>query len=201
MFNVTSFVMTLEEHYSLSCNVRHKHRGTLWEGRYHARESKPVTSDMSPILAYIDCSAAESDIRRNPDDYEWCGFAAACEGDELARRACRFAYGNEEDPWEVIAEFHRIAIRKRLGEIEEEPAEFGCASVRRGGTRLCRHGNAYGSNIFNIAMILGLAVLIFPLVVRPAESGSKDKAPTERSAGAFASSRRQAFSSSWVITS
>ena len=28
-------------------------------------------------------------------------------------------------------------------------------------------GNAYGSNIFNIAMILGIAVLIFPLVVRP----------------------------------
>ena len=31
-------------------------------------------------------------------------------------------------------------------------------------------GNAYGSNIFNIAMILGVAVLIFPLVVRPSVS-------------------------------
>ena len=31
-------------------------------------------------------------------------------------------------------------------------------------------GNAYGSNIFNIAMILGIAVLIFPLVVRPSVS-------------------------------
>ena len=28
-------------------------------------------------------------------------------------------------------------------------------------------GNAYGSNIFNIAMILGVAALVFPLVVRP----------------------------------
>lgn len=31
-------------------------------------------------------------------------------------------------------------------------------------------GNAYGSNIFNIAMILGIAVLIFPLAVRPSVS-------------------------------
>ena len=31
-------------------------------------------------------------------------------------------------------------------------------------------GNAYGSNIFNIAMILGITVLIFPLVVRPSVS-------------------------------
>ena len=31
-------------------------------------------------------------------------------------------------------------------------------------------GNAYGSNVFNIAMILGVAVLIFPLVVRPSVS-------------------------------
>ena len=31
-------------------------------------------------------------------------------------------------------------------------------------------GNAYGSNIFNIAMILGIAVLIFPLVVKPTVS-------------------------------
>ena len=120
MFNITSFMMTLKEHFTLSYNARHKHCGTLWEGRYHSCESKPVSSDMSPILAYIDCNAAEADICRNPASYKWCSFAAACEGDELARRAYRFAYGNDEDEWEVIAELHRTAIRKRLGEIEEE---------------------------------------------------------------------------------
>ena len=31
-------------------------------------------------------------------------------------------------------------------------------------------GNAYGSNIFNIAMILGIAVLVCPLIVRPSVS-------------------------------
>ena len=120
MFNITSFMMTLKEHYTLSYNARHRHCGTLWEGRYHARESKPVSSDMSPILAYIDCNPAEADICRDPAKYKWCSFAAACAGDELARRAYRFAYGNDEDEWEAIAELHRTAIRKRLGEIEEE---------------------------------------------------------------------------------
>ena len=120
MFNITSFMMTLKEHYTLSYNARHKQCGTLWEGRYHARESKPVSSDMSPILAYIDCNPAEADICRDPAKYKWCSFAAACAGDELARRAYRFAYGNDEDSWETIAELHRTAIRKRLGEIEEE---------------------------------------------------------------------------------
>ena len=120
MFNITSFMMTLKEHYTISYNARHKHCGTLWEGRYHALESKPVSSDMSPILAYIDCNPAEADICRNPAKYKWCSFAAACAGDELARCAYRFAYGNDEDEWEAIAELHRTAIRKRLGEIEEE---------------------------------------------------------------------------------
>ena len=120
MFNITSFVMTLKEHYTLSYNARHKHCGTLWEGRYHARESKPISSDMSSILAYIDCNPAEADICLDPVSYKWCSFAAACAGDELARRAYRFAYGNDEDSWEVIAELHRAAIRKRLGEIEKE---------------------------------------------------------------------------------
>lgn len=120
MFNITSFMMTLKEHYTLSYNARHKHCGTLWEGRYHSRESKPASSDMSPILAYIDCNPAEADICRDPAKYKWCSFAAACAGDELARRAYRFAYGNDEDEWEAIAELHRAAIRKRLGEIEEE---------------------------------------------------------------------------------
>ena len=40
MFNITSFMMTLKEHYTLSYNARHKHCGTLWEGRYHARDSQ-----------------------------------------------------------------------------------------------------------------------------------------------------------------
>ena len=129
MFNIASFMMTLKEHYTLSYNARHKHCGTLWEGRYHARESKPVSSDMSPILSYIDCNPAEADICRNPASYKWCSFAAACAGDELARRAYRFAYGNDEDSWETIAELHRTAIRKRLGEIEEERRTGNAAST------------------------------------------------------------------------
>ena len=129
MFNITSFMMTLKEHYTLSYNARHKHCGTLWEGRYRSRESKPVSSDMSPILAYIDCNPAEADICRDPAKYKWCSFAAACEGDELARRAYRFAYGNDEDPWKTIAELHRAAIRKRLGEIGEERRTGNVVSV------------------------------------------------------------------------
>ena len=47
-----------------------------------------------------------------------------------------------------------------------------CVSVMSG---FCGHsnlslGNAYGSCIFNIAVILGVSVLIFPLVVRPSVS-------------------------------
>ena len=129
MFNITSFMKTLKEHYTLSYNARHKHCGTLWEGRYRSRESKPVSSDMSPILAYIDCNPAEADICRDPAKYKWCSFAAACEGDELARRAYRFAYGNDEDPWKTIAELHRAAIRKRLGEIGEERRTGNVVSV------------------------------------------------------------------------
>ena len=45
-----------------------------------------------------------------------------------------------------------------------------CVSVMSGfsGHANLSLGNAYGSCIFNIAVILGVAVMIFPLVTRPA---------------------------------
>ena len=118
MFSVSEMMKTLKEHYTLSYNARHEHVGTLWECRFHSRTSKPLSPDMSSVLAYIDCNPVGADICDYPTDYRWCSFAAAMSGDLEARRGYAFVYGN--GAWEEIAAAHRRAIDERIAAIRKE---------------------------------------------------------------------------------
>ena len=54
MFHPSEFMKTLKHHYTSSCNGRRNHSGTMWEGRFHHRESKRASVEMSAVAAYID---------------------------------------------------------------------------------------------------------------------------------------------------
>ena len=133
MFHPSEFMKTLKHHYTSSYNGRHNHNGTMWEGRFHHRESNPTTEAMSAVAAYIDCNPCEGGICKWPTEYKWCGWTAAMSGDEHARAMYRFVYGatvEDENDWSAIAKRHEEAIRKRIGEIEEdEKAGRMCDSI------------------------------------------------------------------------
>ena len=123
MFHPSEFMKTLKHHYTASYNGRRNHAGTMWEGRFHHRESKPTSIDMSRVAAYIDCNPCEGGICKWPTEYKWCSWTAAMKGDEHCRAMYRFIYGatvENENDWSQIIERHNEAIRKRLGEIAEE---------------------------------------------------------------------------------
>ena len=123
MFYPSEFMKTLKHHYTASYNGRRNHVGTMWEGRFHHRESKPTSKDMSAVAAYIDANPCEGGICKWPTEYKWCSWTAAVAGDEHCRAMYRFIYGatvEDENDWRQIVERHEEAIRKRLVEIAEE---------------------------------------------------------------------------------
>ena len=112
MFHPSEFMKTLKHHYTSSYNGRRNHSGTMWEGRFHHRESKRASVEMSAVAAYIDCNPCEGGICKWPTEYKWCGWTAATEGDEHCRAMYRFIYGatvEDENDWPAIVKRHEEA--------------------------------------------------------------------------------------------
>jgi len=120
MFNASEMMKTLKQHFTMSYNGRHRHSGTMWESRFSSRESKPLTPDMSAVLAYVDCNPVEGGICTWPTGYKWCSWSMATNGDTKARQMYEFVYGDAAEDWNGIVALHEKAIKKRIGEIEEE---------------------------------------------------------------------------------
>ena len=136
MWNSSEFMRTFKQHFTMSFNARHNHRGTMFEGRYHERNHKPEESVMWRTAAYIDINAWKAGVVERSEDYEWCSFAAVVKGDEKARRGYAFMYGNADD-WSVIRECHEKSMREAMGEIlaareaEKDVAREACGVERR----------------------------------------------------------------------
>ena len=65
--------------------------------------------------AYIDINAWEAGIAERPEDYRWCSFAAAAQGNGKARAGYAFMYGGGE--WRVIRECHEQSMQEAMGEV------------------------------------------------------------------------------------
>lgn len=116
MWNSVGFMKTYKQHFTMSFNGRREHFGTMFEGRYRDRNHRPEQPVMWKTSAYVDVNPVNAGLCRRPDEYEWCSFAAACKGDEKARRGYEFMYGMGGD-WEAVRTAHEVSIRAALDEI------------------------------------------------------------------------------------
>ena len=136
MWSASEFMKTLKQLTSQSFNSRRDHVGTMWESRFHARMMMP---DEKPVLmrvaGYIDRNPVKAGLVKWPDEYRWCGFAAACAGDVRCIDGYRFIYTFAPVDWARARELHEMSIGLALKELEEDP-EARAASGSNGGRRL-----------------------------------------------------------------
>lgn len=130
MWNSAEFMRTFKQHFTMSYNGRREHHGTMWEGRYHERNHIPDETAMWHTSGYVDANPVKAGLVDWPDSYEWCSFAAACNGDEKARRGYSFMYGEAEN-WDILKEKHEISIREALAEITKKRETQGKAEDQR----------------------------------------------------------------------
>ena len=101
MLDLSEFMKTLKQRFTIRFNRSHERVGTLWESRFKAVlvEGNPET--LMKVAAYIDLNAVRAGIVVDPKDYRWCGYAEALGARkkvarERARGALAAVMGEEE---------------------------------------------------------------------------------------------------------
>jgi hypothetical protein len=85
MHDVSMFLKELKQRFTTWFNSRFKLYGTIWAERFKSILVENETSVLQIVGAYIDLNALRAGIVKKPEEYRWCGLAAAERGDPLAQ--------------------------------------------------------------------------------------------------------------------
>ena len=86
MFDLSEFMKTLKQKFTLWFNRTHGRVGTLWESRFKSVVVEGSWQSLLKVAAYVDLNAVRAGLADDPKDYRWCGYAEAVGGDVRARR-------------------------------------------------------------------------------------------------------------------
>jgi REP element-mobilizing transposase RayT len=108
MGNISEFMKTVKQRFSIWFNQNHKRFGTLWAERF---TSTIVEGNrhfaMRTVAAYIDLNPVRAGLVKDPKDYRWCGYgeAEATGGKMIEGLRSTMAEGDEFDDATVLAEY------------------------------------------------------------------------------------------------
>ena len=86
MWDLSEFMKTLKQKFTVWFNRKHDRVGTLWESRFRSVVVEGSWKSLLCVAAYIDLNAARAGLVEDPKDYRWCGYGEAVVGDQLARK-------------------------------------------------------------------------------------------------------------------
>jgi len=140
MWDLSEFMLTLKQKFSLWFNRTHGRVGTLWEARFKSVIVEGEWSALLKVAAYIDLNAVRAGLVKSPEDYRWCGYGEALAGNRSARRGLAAALSElkPEADWRDVGPRYRKLL---FGIGEESSARAGLsreavAKVWRNGGKL-----------------------------------------------------------------
>lgn len=131
-YDLSSFMKILKQDISQYYNVRHKHTGALWEGRFRDSYIEKSLDPLTAVSTYIDLNPWRAKMCARPEEYKWSSFSAAVGGCESARAGYRFVYDANDD-WSMVEGLHRDELRKRMDADTAEQEELEDALFTSGG--------------------------------------------------------------------
>jgi len=105
MGDVSEFMKTLKQRFSVWHNRTHGRFGTLWSERFKSVLVQGEGAALRTMAAYIDLNPVRAGLVEDPKDYRFCGCAEAVAGGRRARSGLARIHGGR-DP--VLA--HRQAL-------------------------------------------------------------------------------------------
>lgn len=117
MHDVSEFMKTLKQRFSVWYNRRKGRFGTLWAERFKSVLVESTKHALSTVAAYIDLNPLRAGIVRDPAGYRWCGYAEAMAGLKRAREAMA-RVGRAKDTARALERYRSLL--------------FGCGSRSRG---------------------------------------------------------------------
>jgi hypothetical protein len=133
MGDVSAFVKTLKQRYSMSYNARHKRSGTLWEERFKSVLVENAEGAKAAVAAYIDLNPVRAKTVADPKDYRWSGYGEACGGGKPAREGLIAVHDSrhyeQAGAWRHVSARYRVLLYAEGG---ERRAAYGGQVVRKG---------------------------------------------------------------------
>ena len=133
MGDVSTFVKTLKQRYSMSYNARHKRSGTLWEERFKSVLVENGESAKAAVAAYIDLNPVRARLVADPKDYRWSGYGEACGGGKAAREGLIAVHDSrhyeQRGAWRHVSARYRVLLYAEGG---VRRAAYGGRVVRKG---------------------------------------------------------------------
>ncbi len=135
MHDLSEFMKTLVQRFTLWFNKRHQRVGRLWESRFKSVLIEGEWDPLMSVAAYVDLNAVRAGIVADPKDYRWCGYAEAVAGKSVARKGLgqlllkEAQASGEAMDWRVVGREYR----KVLFGIGEERVDVSSGEVTRRG--------------------------------------------------------------------
>jgi putative transposase len=90
MWNLSAFVQSVKQRFSVWFNKRHKRKGTLWEERFKSVAAMGPEA-IAAVAAYIDLNPVRAGLVDDPADYAYSGYGEAVAGGQMAKSGLRHA--------------------------------------------------------------------------------------------------------------
>jgi len=122
MSDVSQFMKTVKQRFSVWFNYNHQRYGTLWADRFKSVLVQGAGNPLQTMAAYIDLNPVRAGIVEDPKEYRFCGYAEAVAGEKRAQLGLAFIWtdsiwkpAKRQLPGESLAisralEAHRILI-------------------------------------------------------------------------------------------
>ena len=164
MWDLSEFMKTLKQKFTVWFNRKHAREGTLWERRFKSVLVEGDWSCLLKVAAYIDLNAVRAGLVEDPKDYRWCGYAEAVVGDRDARRGLATALSQlkNEANWRDVGPRYRKILygigeestsrtglsREQVARVWRAGGQLSLAQLLRCRVRYFTDGVAIGSADF-----------------------------------------------------
>ena len=94
MSDVSQFMKTVKQRFSVWFNRNHRRYGTLWADRFKSVLVEGFGNPLQIMAAYIDLNPVRAGIVEDPKDYRFCGYAEAVAGKKEAQLGLAFIWAD-----------------------------------------------------------------------------------------------------------
>ena len=109
MGDVSEFMKTVKQRFSVWFNRTHKRYGTLWSERFKSVLVEACPRALATVAAYIDLNPVRAKLVEDPKDYRFCGYAEALSGSnpQIRKGFCSLM---ESTDWNHVLRAYRLVV-------------------------------------------------------------------------------------------
>ena len=94
MSDVSEFMKTVKQRFSVWFNRNHRRYGTLWADRFKSVLVEGAGNPLQIMAGYIDLNPVRAGIIEDPKEYRFCGYAEAVAGEKVAQLGLTFIWAD-----------------------------------------------------------------------------------------------------------